>query len=63
MTTAALFPAEIAEARRIADELVKLYRAGFIKDARDPRARLFAGALRIFKATVTEVGGKETPPP
>jgi len=53
----------LAEARRIAGELVKLYRAGLISDADDPHARIYAGALRIFKAAVAEMDGKEVPPP
>jgi len=58
-----LSPLQIAEARRIAGELVKLYRAGLISDADDPHARIYAGALRIFKAAVAEMDGKEVPPP
>jgi hypothetical protein len=49
---------ELAEARRIARELLKLYRAEIIRDADDPSARIYAVALQIFKAAIVEEEGK-----
>jgi hypothetical protein len=44
-------PAEDPEARRIADELVKLYRSGAIKSQED--AEFYANLIRTFDATYT----------
>jgi hypothetical protein len=42
---------QLAEASRIAKELVKLRDAGAIKDANDPEARFYAHLVRDFAAT------------
>ena len=47
----AAYRAELAEARRIAGELVKLHKAGAIAGADDPEARFYACLLRGFEAT------------
>lgn len=44
-------PAEV-EARRIANELLKAYHAGFITGADDPFAAQLAKAIRIFDGTI-----------
>ena len=43
-----LTPEQLAEARRIADELIKLHERGIIKDADDPEAAFCAGMLKMF---------------
>ena len=55
-----LSPSQLAEARRIAGELVKLYRAGLLKDADEEKALVLAGALKLFSAAV--IDGKEADP-
>jgi hypothetical protein len=45
-----LSEAELKEARRIAKELVRLYRAGAITDAADPQAGLLAAVIHTFEA-------------
>jgi hypothetical protein len=45
-----LSPADLAEARRIATELVKLHRAGAIRDAQDPEASFYANLIQSFQA-------------
>ena len=42
---------DMAEAERIAAELLKMHEEGFIKGPDDPNARLYAKALRLFKAS------------
>jgi hypothetical protein len=46
-----LSPADLAEARRIAGELVKLHKAGAIKDADDPEAAFYAHLIHAFGGT------------
>ena len=48
-----LSPEQLAEAERIAKELVKLRDAGAIKDANDPEARFYAKLIRDFEAEFT----------
>jgi hypothetical protein len=43
----------MAEAQRIAAELLKMHEEGFIKGPNDPDARIFAKALRLFRASFT----------
>ena len=45
-----LSPEQLAEAKRIAKELVKRRDAGAIKDAYDPEARFYAQVLHLFEA-------------
>jgi hypothetical protein len=42
---------DMAEAQRIAAELLKMHEEGFIKGPNDPDARIFAKALRLFRAS------------
>ena len=55
-----LTDAELAEARRIADELAKLHARGIIKNADDPEARFYASMLNMFGGTVLNAD-KATP--
>jgi hypothetical protein len=52
-------PSQLAEVRRIAAELLKIYRTGLITGAEDPALLTYAAALRMFKATVAQVDRKE----
>jgi hypothetical protein len=45
-----LSEADLAEARRIAAELVKLHKVGAIKDANDPEAVFYANVIHGFQA-------------
>ena len=58
---AGLTAAELAKARRIAGELVKLHKAGAINGAEDPEATFYACLLRDLNATFTGKRGPETP--
>lgn len=54
LTTPPHIPAsefDMAEAERIAAELLKMHEEGFIKGPDDPNARLYAKALRLFRAS------------
>lgn len=42
---------DMAEAERIAAELLKMHKEGFIKGPDDPNARLYAKELRLFRAS------------
>jgi hypothetical protein len=55
-----LTPDDLAEARRIAGELVKLHARGIVKSSDDPEARFHAGILKMFGGTV--VNGAKTAP-
>ncbi len=55
-----LTPEQLAEARRIAGELVKLHQRGIVKDATDPEARFYAAMIHQFGGTVTIEAGDRT---
>ena len=55
---AATEPEELTEARRIAGELVKLYKAGAFSGPDDPEARFYACLLRDFKAEFGDSHGR-----
>ena len=42
---------DMAEAQRIAAELLKMHEEGFIEGPDDPNARIFAKTLRLFRAS------------
>jgi hypothetical protein len=44
---------DMAEAQRIAAELLKMHDEGFIEGPDDPNARLYAKTLRLFRASFT----------
>lgn len=44
---------DMAEAQRIAAELIKMHDEGFIEGPDDPNARLYAKTLRLFRASFT----------
>lgn len=44
---------DMEEARRIAGELLKMHEEGFIEGPDDPDARIYAKALRLFRASFT----------
>lgn len=44
---------DMAEAERIAAELLKMHEEGFIEGPDDPNARIYAKALRLFRASFT----------
>ena len=41
----------MAEAQRIAAELLKMHEEGFIEGPDDPNARIYAKALRLFRVS------------
>jgi hypothetical protein len=55
-TKSDLTPEQLAEAHRIAGELVKLHARGIIKDADDPEAHFYAVMIHQFSGTVVEAG-------
>jgi hypothetical protein len=57
-----LSEADLAEARRIAAELVKLHAAGVIEDAEDPEASFYAYFIRSFGATELAFLVRQTSP-
>jgi hypothetical protein len=54
---------DMAETERIAGELLKLHQEGFIVGTDDPDARLYAQALRLFRASFITPTKREDAPP
>lgn len=54
---------DMAEAQRIAAELLKMHDEGFIEGPDDPDARLYAQTLRLFRASFSLGETKNAPQP